>query len=64
MLQQDSAFYFSRPMTYFGSFQHLEVDEKDLEILEINECIPFVLDIDPKYATKQITGLYLHWFDS
>ncbi len=61
MLQQDSVFYFSRPMTYFGSFQHLEVDEHSLGT---DEWIPFILDIDPRHSAEQVTGLYLHWFDS
>lgn len=65
MQQQNFDFYFSRPMTFFGSFQHLEDEaESEDDFCMYSEIFPFSLDIDPKYPTQQTIGLYLHWFDS
>ena len=57
MIQQDPYFFFTRPMTYYGSFQQLE-DE-----FYINESIPFILDLHIKHPAQQTTGIYLHWLE-
>ena len=60
MLQQNSDFFFSQPMIFFGSSLDLE---EDLDEGEWDPLLPFILDIDPKHPLQQNTGLYLHWFE-
>lgn len=62
MYQQNSEFYFSRPMTFFGSFEQLD-EESEEEEMVTNLWIPEVIDIHPNHRARQTTGLYLHWFE-
>ena len=65
MLQQDPYFLFSRPMTYFGCFQHLENEcEIDEEVSLWSPSAPFSIQLNMTHRATQNTGVYLHWFDS
>ena len=65
MYQQDPYFLFSRPLTYFGNFQHLEnTYEMDEESSSWSHSVPFVIEINMTHPVIQPTGLYLHWFDT
>jgi hypothetical protein len=61
MIQQDPYFFFSRPMTYYGSFQQLE-DEIDQDE-ESTDPSSFILNVYMKHPEEQTIGLYLHWLE-
>lgn len=58
MRQQNFDFFFSRPTIYFGSFQHIEDCDPNLEWEEIT---PFVLEINSQFFRESKIGLFLHW---
>lgn len=60
MLQDNS--FFSFPMTYFGSPQHLEEEEEQDEwtfadLIQISTTAPFLHHHQPRI------GLFIHWCD-
>lgn len=62
MFHKNSEFFFSKPLTFFGSFEQFDEESEDGE--EISDtCFPCVLDIHPQHPAKQTTGLYLHWLE-
>ncbi len=61
MIQQDPYFFFSRPMTYYGSFQQLEDDIDSEE--ELMDPAPFILNLYAKHPEEQTIGLFLHWLE-
>ena len=58
MIQRNFDFFFSRPTTYFGSFQEFETQESDLEWEEVP---PFVLEINSQFSRESKIGIFLHW---
>lgn len=62
MLQENS--FFSRPMTYFGTYQNIEEDD-DMEEEEWQFTDPWQISLDSNMSNplQQRIGLFIHWHD-
>ena len=67
MRQNHSHFLFSQPMTYFGAYEHIEVevDEEDEEEREWNFADSWRTseNAHPHFIIQQKIRLFIHWTD-
>ena len=63
MLQENS--FFSRPMTYFGTYQNLEEDDDEFDEEEWSFADPWQISLDSNMSNllQQRIGLFIHWQD-
>lgn len=62
MMQENS--FFSRPMTYFGTYENIEEDEEgEEEEWNFGEPWRMVLDPNTSFLLEQRIGLFIHWHD-
>lgn len=62
MMQENS--FFSRPMTYFGTYENIEEDnEAEEEEWNFAEPWRMVLDPNTSFLLEQRIGLFIHWHD-
>lgn len=63
MMMQENSF-FSRPMTYFGTYENIEEESDDEdEGWNCTEDWRMILDPNTSFLLEQRIGLFIHWHD-
>jgi hypothetical protein len=63
MMMQENSF-FSRPMTYFGTYENIEEESDDEdEGWNFTEDWRMILDPNTPFLLEQRIGLFIHWHD-